>query len=813
MALYWKFGGAFLKGRAAILHVVAATGLLIGIGAAGAQSLSPETQDALQRGIAAARQQQWLIAQSNFENAFKLAPEAPEVLFNLGLLNDGMGRELRAAAWYRAYLATAPASQSRTQIVARITALEEQAREGARKLVERAATANNHLPPNNRGYGLSLIVSAQVQLGDVQAAFASAASTSTFSTEPASLAHSYNALAASCAGAGELSCIDQAVSRIGDVDARMRTLHGVVMSLPSSFLREAAAYASHVQGRNRVYAYLSLADKQFHAGDTNALGQSLATAMQLLEAQPKQENASDLYTRLIKLLCATGDIETAKRLISQGRVETSTYYFPNALGYLAQALIKADRLDEAEAIASRISPYVGVRGGILEDIHPRNHAISAINSSRIRHINELISANKLAEAEALLAKNAGRLLSPRLALAKAYLATGNYPAAGRSIDAAAKVAAAIQSEDWQKWSTLNTVAEAYAELATSELYLNLAAAKVSATKAIKLTSQIKDERYRGSALWKLGGELIFRTGLGNEVSKLALALSSTNSELVFRNLLVAYTLAGQRSQVTALLTKIKDPSARGGMLAKEAVVRAQAADWTAALGLAAGIEDLPKAREAYGEIATAMLQAGHFKEAIALEPKLAGAASESTYLSYLSSYLAQNGEFDAATRAALRQAPIYRVDYLMSVARTAVKLAGPQATLPMLDQVLAQIANIQQPVERARWLCATSKGWPGREALDPRIFQSLATQCINAMAQVTSAKDRVSVLLYTGPITRHWLGAAVADVADPNTDAQPCAKSGGCNDQRWRYRSGACDPPAVSQLTMLLTITEPPYFA
>jgi hypothetical protein len=48
-------------------------------------TLPPQAQEAFDKGMAAVGQQQWTVAIRNFLKAQKAAPEAPEVLFNLGL--------------------------------------------------------------------------------------------------------------------------------------------------------------------------------------------------------------------------------------------------------------------------------------------------------------------------------------------------------------------------------------------------------------------------------------------------------------------------------------------------------------------------------------------------------------------------------------------------------------------------------------------------------------------------------------------------------------------------------------------------------
>src|ERR1700720_475136 len=71
--------------------------------------LSPEAQAAVDKGVLAAKQQDFLLAVRYFQDARKLAPQAPEIYFDLGLAESKIpGRELRSVAWFGAYLAVSP---------------------------------------------------------------------------------------------------------------------------------------------------------------------------------------------------------------------------------------------------------------------------------------------------------------------------------------------------------------------------------------------------------------------------------------------------------------------------------------------------------------------------------------------------------------------------------------------------------------------------------------------------------------------------------------------------------------------------------
>src|SRR4051794_4347014 len=68
--------------------------------------LPPAAQEALNKGILAAKVPDYLLAIRFFEEARKLAPAAPMIFLNLGLAESRIpGRELRAIATFGTYLA------------------------------------------------------------------------------------------------------------------------------------------------------------------------------------------------------------------------------------------------------------------------------------------------------------------------------------------------------------------------------------------------------------------------------------------------------------------------------------------------------------------------------------------------------------------------------------------------------------------------------------------------------------------------------------------------------------------------------------
>jgi hypothetical protein len=143
-----------------IVGLAAAFSLLIVpvVAMAETASLPAEAQQALDKGLAAAKQQQWEIAIQNLQDARKIAPDAPEIFYDLGLAESKIaGRELRAVAWFGAYLAASPDAPNAAAVKNFIAALRIKIKGNIDTLIKAAELADNSLPdtPIRHDGGLS----------------------------------------------------------------------------------------------------------------------------------------------------------------------------------------------------------------------------------------------------------------------------------------------------------------------------------------------------------------------------------------------------------------------------------------------------------------------------------------------------------------------------------------------------------------------------------------------------------------------------------------------------------------------------------
>ena len=110
----------------------------IGLGQSKAPApLPPAAQEALDKGLIATKVPDYLLAIRFFEEARTLAPEAPIIYLNLGLAESRIpGRELRAIAWFGAYLAAFPAAPNAAAVREQIGVLDVRNQSNLSRLIK-----------------------------------------------------------------------------------------------------------------------------------------------------------------------------------------------------------------------------------------------------------------------------------------------------------------------------------------------------------------------------------------------------------------------------------------------------------------------------------------------------------------------------------------------------------------------------------------------------------------------------------------------------------------------------------------------------
>lgn len=115
--------------------------------AASPAPLPSTAQQALDKGIIAAKVPDYLLAIRFFEEARKIAPQAPVIYLNLGIAESKIpGRELRAIAWFGAYLAAFPDAPNAAAVKEQITVLDVRHQSTLSRLLETVQNAVSKIP-------------------------------------------------------------------------------------------------------------------------------------------------------------------------------------------------------------------------------------------------------------------------------------------------------------------------------------------------------------------------------------------------------------------------------------------------------------------------------------------------------------------------------------------------------------------------------------------------------------------------------------------------------------------------------------------
>lgn len=250
-----------------------------------ADELPPEAQAAFNKGVLAARQQEWDIAISGFEEARRSAPKSPEIFYNLGLAESKIpGRELRAIAWFGAYLAALPSASNAPAVEEFIASLEVKSESNARRLVEAAQDAARLELKNDPSelQDMNAIAQMWASLGDMPRAMASAdlAESEIPDSQLQVLGHVASGQAFAGDFTGALQTVDIIRARGGGTDEPLDDI--AETQAHEGDIAAALRNANLITGFTRKYAYYAIATAQAAAGD---IAGALETANVVLEGR------------------------------------------------------------------------------------------------------------------------------------------------------------------------------------------------------------------------------------------------------------------------------------------------------------------------------------------------------------------------------------------------------------------------------------------------------------------------------------------------------------------------------------------------
>ena len=373
---------------AAAVSVLVILFLVITPNAGWAQTAAPAplpsaAQQALDKGIIAAKVPDYPLAIRYFEDARKLAPAAPVIFMNLGIAESKIpGRELRAIAWFGAYLAALPDAPNAAAVKEQIAVLEVRNRSNVSRLIKTAQDLAGKISRHKNG-NLRDVAKLWAQAGDIKTALEAADSTSTADWRSATQTDiaEVQITAGDIAGAQETlasaqksadlieSRFDKSSNRRLIAEAQMKAgdsagaRNTLASALKTADLIKEANYKSN--------ALRTIAETQIKAGDIagaqKTLESALKTADSILDAKAKTYEQSFIAEAQIK----AGDIAGAQKTLASARKTADliqdAFWKTQAPGRIAEAQAKAGTANAANStsrltsnIKSPIRPVITV---------------------------------------------------------------------------------------------------------------------------------------------------------------------------------------------------------------------------------------------------------------------------------------------------------------------------------------------------------------------------------------------------------------------------------------------------------------------
>jgi hypothetical protein len=702
--------------------------------------LSPEAQQAFDKGVMAAQQQDFPLAIRYFEQASKIAPYNPDLLFNLALAESKVpGREARSIARFNAYLAADPNSAKSAQIGEQLKILEVKIESSVLKLIGSGKDLANQYSGYQRDSALAEVAKAQAETGDVPGAKETLTSTNGSKDLALSDVAYIQAKAGDIAGAkdtirsiAESTWQDLASSRVatlqannGDIPGAESTLSNIrqpysqqlaLVPLGEAYMKKGdtqAAYTIFSRARDRINecrqpndivgyhdnSYYTLATAQARAGD-------IPGALQTIDLLSRQDNgvfdyransyqAVDAYyedagSKLVK----AGDIRGALAMLS--KMTGSGGHKENLQRAIGTKLLESGDIQGATAVAASMAAG-----------NPKDNLLGAIGNKIYEQFKEKFTAHDVAGAQQIAA---------------------SIPDPGRKCDAYRDLA--LQAIPLNDNATLNSLmAQISCPLSKAEVYLAIGAAQKKAGN-VRQALDLYSTACRATAQqpidknWSWNNQPIYQ---------------------MYSKIGVAQAQAGDISAALQTASYIPaDTFGKGTAYSAVADVQLEKNDYEAAKRTADMLPSGSSDRAAiYHNIAVKQAQAGNFPAA-GLTASFIPADSyygSSTYQD-ISDEQAKTGDFAAARQlAALVREPSYR--------STAYKnIAEKQAAKGDIDGALESAALI--PDANVKDSAYQSVGWA-------QIFRADFAGAQKTFGMITSLEKKAeayrnSTYYYSSPV-------------------------------------------------------------
>lgn len=306
--------------------------------------LSSPAQDSLDKGVIAAKLPDYPLAIKYFEEARKIAPNAPVIYFNLGLAESKIpGRELRAICWFAAYLTAESNTPNKAAILEQIKLLEVKNQSNFQRVIEAmkaGAKSNTNFYEDSFWEDIMRI---WIKAGDISEAIKSADQIRNEFSQNRAKMEVVDALIAN----GDLAQAEKIVANLPEGRSNVKVLIASAedkirakdFQAAQEILQTAANYPVKVDdNRERIRILSKIAELQFKADDKDGVKTTLGKLQQFYRELPEIIFTNQPEER-VKYLTWIADGETAA-----GDIDGSRETLINAHN-LAETIPKVDKND------------------------------------------------------------------------------------------------------------------------------------------------------------------------------------------------------------------------------------------------------------------------------------------------------------------------------------------------------------------------------------------------------------------------------------------------------------------------------------
>jgi tetratricopeptide (TPR) repeat protein len=402
--------------------------------------LPPAAQEAFDKGIMAAKEGGYIVAIRYLQDARKIAPQAPQIFRSLGAVEAKIpGREMRAMAWYGAYLAATPNAPDAAEVKKEFARLEVKSEINTSSLIKQAQDSAGQIPGGyDHDNSLVSVVALWAKVGDITAALKTADSIPAEGWVHKGYAQKF---------------IAEAQAQAGDIGRALKT---------ADLIRS---------DETQVSAQIAIARVQLTSGDLAGAKKTLASAQESSVLSKRDEFSKSHEQQAIAYAqVEAGDIDGAKNTLTSAQKQADLFTDQSlksgAQLAIAKAQLNAGDIAEAEkTLASAIKTayliqqYMAKTGGWL-----------AITTAQLAFAEAQIRSGDIAGARKTLASAlktadliedsftypgvASRETQEQLKIAKAQAMCGDIVGAQETADL-------IQDANYKRWAQ-SAIAEAKA---------------------------------------------------------------------------------------------------------------------------------------------------------------------------------------------------------------------------------------------------------------------------------------------------------------------------------------------------------------